>query len=264
MTNEQVKADIATHLPDNTTGAITPAIIRTELGTMVDYSDTSAAAAVAGHGANPAAHSDTIAAAISSASSLALFCLGGPTTVTGTGAVSQNAGNFRVNTGATASSTAIAGYRDPVWGIVSGANAMDWTRTHWFGFWFFANAASATSTYRVLVGKTQGGTLAVGALGTKGYGFELRNTRLWLVAHNGSSITQVDTGLDYAYTTVPVEVSKSASGTVTLKFGASTFSTSGGPSTGSDTTVHFSSEVVNGATATSYRSDIFQPRYRIS
>lgn len=47
MTNEQVKADIAANLPDNTSGLITPAKLRTELGTMVDYSDTAAAAAVA-------------------------------------------------------------------------------------------------------------------------------------------------------------------------------------------------------------------------
>ena len=43
MTNEQVKADIAANLPDNTTRAITPAKLRTEMGKMVDYSDTSAA-----------------------------------------------------------------------------------------------------------------------------------------------------------------------------------------------------------------------------
>lgn len=48
MTNEQVKADIAANLPDNTSGLITPAKLRTEMGKMVDYSDTSAAAAVAG------------------------------------------------------------------------------------------------------------------------------------------------------------------------------------------------------------------------
>ena len=52
MTNEQVKADIAANLPDNTSGLITPAKLRTELGTMVDYSDT----AVAGHDASPKAH----------------------------------------------------------------------------------------------------------------------------------------------------------------------------------------------------------------
>lgn len=52
MTNEQVKADIAANLPDNTSGLITPAKLRTEMGKMVDYSDT----AVAGHDASPAAH----------------------------------------------------------------------------------------------------------------------------------------------------------------------------------------------------------------
>ena len=56
MTNEQVKADIAANLPDNTSGLITPAKLRTELGTMVDYSATAAAAAVAGHDARPTAH----------------------------------------------------------------------------------------------------------------------------------------------------------------------------------------------------------------
>ena len=44
MTNEQVKASIATNLPDNTVGAITPAKLRTELNGMVDYSDTAVAA----------------------------------------------------------------------------------------------------------------------------------------------------------------------------------------------------------------------------
>lgn len=59
MTNEQVKADIAANLPDNTSGLITPAKLRTELGTMVDYSDTAAAATVDGAfagRATPAAH----------------------------------------------------------------------------------------------------------------------------------------------------------------------------------------------------------------
>lgn len=56
MTNEQVKADIAANLPDNTSGLITPAKLRTEMGKMVDYSDTSAAAAVAGHNADGGAH----------------------------------------------------------------------------------------------------------------------------------------------------------------------------------------------------------------
>lgn len=47
-TRAQLLSEIAAQFPDNTTGAITPAILRTELGTMVDYSDTTAAAAVAG------------------------------------------------------------------------------------------------------------------------------------------------------------------------------------------------------------------------
>ncbi len=62
MTNEQVKADIAANLPDNTSGLITPAKLRTELGTMVDYSDTAAAAAVAGHDASADAHGLALAA----------------------------------------------------------------------------------------------------------------------------------------------------------------------------------------------------------
>ena len=56
MTNEQVQADIAANLPDNTSGLITPAKLRTEMGKMVDYSDTSSAAAVAGHDGYAGAH----------------------------------------------------------------------------------------------------------------------------------------------------------------------------------------------------------------
>lgn len=52
MTNEQVKASIASNLPDNTVGAITPAKLRGELDNMVDYSDTS----VGTHNSDPAAH----------------------------------------------------------------------------------------------------------------------------------------------------------------------------------------------------------------
>ena len=55
-TRAQILAEIAAHLPDNTTGAITPAILRTELGTMVDYSDTTAEIAIAAHNSDPAAH----------------------------------------------------------------------------------------------------------------------------------------------------------------------------------------------------------------
>ena len=63
MTNEQVKADIAANLPDNTSGLITPAKLRTEMGKMADYSDTAAAAAVAGHDSDPAAHGGATAGA---------------------------------------------------------------------------------------------------------------------------------------------------------------------------------------------------------
>ena len=56
MTNEQVKADIAANLPDNTSGLITPAKLRTEMGKTVDYSDTSAAASTAAHNADAGAH----------------------------------------------------------------------------------------------------------------------------------------------------------------------------------------------------------------
>ena len=57
MTNEQVTADIAANLPDNSSGLITPAKLRTEMGKMVDYSDTAAAAATAAHNADAGAHS---------------------------------------------------------------------------------------------------------------------------------------------------------------------------------------------------------------
>ena len=54
MTNAQVKADIAANLPDNTSGLITPAKLRTEMCNMVDYSDTAAAAiTLAGLGGVP-------------------------------------------------------------------------------------------------------------------------------------------------------------------------------------------------------------------
>ena len=55
-TRAQLLAEIAAQFPDNTTGLITPAILRTELGTMVDYSDTTAGISIDAHNSDPAAH----------------------------------------------------------------------------------------------------------------------------------------------------------------------------------------------------------------
>jgi hypothetical protein len=90
------------------------------------------------------------------------------------------------------------------------------------------------------------GTLAAGGfawetLSGRGIGFEIRQSRIWLLAHNGSSLTSADTGInaaasDFSGNASEIVIRSDGSGNVTITHSlngatASTFSTTGGPTT---------------------------------
>ena len=103
----------------------------------------------------------------------------------------------------------------------------------------------------------------------RGIGFEIRQSRIWLLAHNGSSLTSVDSGIDtfsgdFQQEVVDIWIRSDGAGNVTLTRSlnggtASSYTTTGGPTattTGTGATAW--AGVNNGATASS-ANFIFSP-----
>jgi hypothetical protein len=66
---------------------------------------------------------------------------------------------------------------------------------------FYRYAGSTNGILRVQYGGKDNNSASPGQLTTKGFGFELRGTRIWLIAHNGTSLTQVDSSTDISSAT---------------------------------------------------------------
>ena len=140
------------------------------------------------------------------------------------------------------------GYWSP--GLLRG---FDWSRRRYVMIRFYMFASSANGVYRFCIGKGTGD--GVGALSRRGIGFEIRGgSAIWLLAHNGTSLTQINTGatLQYNNNAEDIRIESDGSGTVSL-FRNEVFiaSTTGGPNA-IDTSlqsVTVSSEITNGGDA---------------
>lgn len=116
---------------------------------------------------------------------------------------------------------------------------------------------SATGTARLQFGKRTATT--TGQLDQQGIGVEVRGTtgggnpRLWILAHNGTSLTQTDTGLNLTSGKIyDLVLSSDAAGTVTALVNDTAYTSSGGPTTdllspSNDSTI--SIEAANGSTS---------------
>lgn len=120
----------------------------------------------------------------------------------------------------------------------NGVTRKNWAAPHSFYIRMSRNAGgSANSVFRFQVGEKTSAT-AFARISGRGVGFEIRGTRFWILAHNGSSLTQTDTGMDFPTANndtqnFDVLLRSDGAGNVTLSYTTDwttyTASTSGGP-----------------------------------
>ena len=115
-----------------------------------------------------------------------------------------------------------------------------WSRPEAFAFRILPNLASANGVFRWQFGKAQG-TTTVGRMASAGIGIELQfvnstTYRLWLLAHNGTSLTATDTSVNLRQNSIyDFVLSSDATGNVTalVNDGAvANYTTTGGPTSG--------------------------------
>jgi len=103
----------------------------------------------------------------------------------------------------------------------------------------------------------------------RGIGIEIRDARLWIIAHNGSTLTQFDTGIDVTggqgNSAVPFDLLlTSNAGTVSVAYSNAgstlTASTPGGPINLGTATSFISAELTNGTSATACSFFFVAPR----
>lgn len=131
-------------------------------------------------------------------------------------------------------------FNNSVWSSTSTAQGFDWSKPASFYMRFRRQTMPSTGVFRSLFGQMANSGYAWETLSGRGIGFEVRLARIWMVVHNGTTLSTVDTGIDsltadYAAGQSEVWVRSDAAGNVTLTHTlngvTSTFTTTGGPST---------------------------------
>ena len=178
------------------------------------------------------------------------------TTAVQNGGVASQYGDVRlIGTGTGAQghgSYALAGPGDSYQFISQSASAtnIDWSKPHWIAIRVWRGTGSTNGIFRFLLGATAtgapGATPNIRTLTGAGIGFSIVGRRLFIVCHNGSALTNFDTGFDTeADSQRPMDFllytnganttdGIGTAGTVTLTYstqatGPTTYSTTGGP-----------------------------------
>jgi hypothetical protein len=97
-------------------------------------------------------------------------------------------------TGTTAGSTFVRSLG--IWGGTDNAafhETLTYSRPISFLCSLYRTSTSTNSIARFLIANQNGAT----ALAAPGFGFEIRNERIWIVAHDGATLTQLDTGVNW-------------------------------------------------------------------
>jgi hypothetical protein len=128
---------------------------------------------------------------------------------------------------------------------------VDWSKPKWFLVRvYFLTLNASNGVMRMQWGKDQAAT-TLGQMDRSGIGFEVRGSRLWLTAHNGSALAAVDSGQNLNTTSAggsyDILVSSNGTGTVTLWLnGTQVATTTGGPSAAATQDNGFTTEITNG------------------
>lgn len=139
----------------------------------------------------------------------------------------------------------------PLFGAsTANVGAVDWSRPQFIEVRMtLAGGGSTNSVFRLMYGGKVF-PLGIGAQTVRGIGFEIRNQRIWLTAHNGTSQTTSDTSTDIA--TGIYRVTSDGSGNVSLFKNNTQIGTTitGGPTTAGTSVALVSYEVTNGGDGT--------------
>lgn len=156
-------------------------------------------------------------------------------------------------------------------GLYSGqaASAKNWGIPQSMFIRLARHTSAANSVFRLQWGeKASIGTFA--QISGRGIGVEIRDARLWIIAHNGSALTQYDTGIDVnggqGNSAVPFDLLiTSNQGTVSVAYsnaGTTVIaSTTGGPVAIGSSTSAPTVEFTNGASATACTFFSITPRH---
>lgn len=126
------------------------------------------------------------------------------TAVTGSGSIATTGGNPHCVTGATANSTARGYWITQAKSGSSGWATMDYSRPSSFGLTIMVGSSNATSTGIVRV--WFGADTNASSISARGYGFEVRHHRVWIIAHDGTTLVTQDTGTDISSTAFVLNV----------------------------------------------------------
>lgn len=155
-------------------------------------------------------------------------------------------------------------------GVYSGManSAKNWAIPQSLYIRLVRHTSAANSILRVQWGEKASAT-TFGQINGRGIGIEIRDARLWILAHNGTTLTQFDTGIDVnggqGNSAVPFDLLLTSNvGTVSVAYSNAgttlTASTTGGPTTLGTVTSNPTIELTNGASATACNYFVVLPR----
>jgi hypothetical protein len=133
---------------------------------------------------------------------------------------------------------------------------------------FYRNLSSTNGVFRFQFGGKDVNSTTLGQLTNRGFGFEVRNRRVWLLAHNGTSLSQVDSSTDLAtFSGSPpmyeATLTSDGAGNIALFLNGSSIATStGGPTTDLTGTANpwgLAAEITNGGDTTQNQFYIWRP-----
>ena len=138
-----------------------------------------------------------------------------------------------------------------------GTSGVDWSKPQAFMVRVYRGVMSTNAVFRVQRGIKTTQT-AFGQLNGRGIGFEARAGALWIICHDGTTLTQFSTSIstpaDNSNQCYEIQLASDGAGNVTLTYqangAASTATTTGGPTTSTTTPSVMTAEITNGADAT--------------
>ena len=138
-----------------------------------------------------------------------------------------------------------------------GNTGVDWSRPQSFFVRVYRGVMSTNAVFRVQRGVKS--TIATFAqISGRGIGFEARAGALWIICHDGTTLTQFNTGIstpaDNSNQCYEIQLESDGAGNVRLTYqtngAASTATTTGGPTTSTTSTSVITAELTNGSDAT--------------
>jgi hypothetical protein len=183
----------------------------------------------------------------------------GTYTLSGGSATNESPTYAHLITSSSVANSAAAMYNDrTAWQSITNTTCIDWTKPITIYGRIIRQAMPANGVFRYLLGSLTAAGFAYETLSGRGIGIEIRQSRIWLLAHNGSSLTSLDTSIngsttDFNGDLLEVVIRSDGSGTVSVSASlnggtASTATTTGGPTSRSGSSQAYAG-ISNGASA---------------